>query len=261
MYVGSTFNCPRCGARLMVTNQDAGGPSWIPQRSAGLTPLADAAGQPPWLAGRLPRDVARAPTFIEAQRTSPARPASTESDVVVPLLQSLITGVIIGLPAGTFVALVGHLPWWSVPAIAAGVIIPATWLHRLSAHTRALWTVEKIFNRDVDGDNYTGEPPRQSFEMEVKTGRTIQRFDMPGALEQFYTLARGVLRGKPFSEHEWTPLRRLYSVPTFRQIRSRLLELGYIEWVNPMLHFQGLHITARGRDFMESFVEQYTPLP
>jgi hypothetical protein len=218
-----------------------------------LTPRADATG-PGWL-----HDVARAPTFTEAHRTSPARPASTESDVVVPLLQSLITGVIVGLPVGTFVALAFQWPWWSAPAIAIGAVIPAVWLHRLGAHSRALWTVEKIFNRDVDGDSFTGEPPRQSFEMEVKTGRTIQRFDMPGRLEQFYTLARGILRGKPFSEHEWTPQRRLYSVPTFRQIRSRLLELRYIEWVNPMLHFQGLRVTDRGHDFMESFVEQWSP--
>lgn len=247
--MGSMFDCPRCRARLMVTfhtDQDAGG--W-----RSLTPLADAAG-PGWL-----RDVARSPTFTEAHRTSPARPASTESDVVVPLLQSLITGVIVGLPAGTFVALVCQWPWWSAPAIAVGVIIPAVWLHRLGAHTRALWTVERVIGRDLDGDRQVGPLPVH-LEATITDRRrghsTVWRTQFPGEARFLRRFAAAVDAGTcTFSERDAV----VCGYTQFEALRDQFLLNGWADWRNQAEHRQGVELTEAGEQLLAQMAA--TPLP
>jgi hypothetical protein len=242
---------------IFHTDRDAGWQS--------LMPRADAASPPPWLprdvAPRSSSGVARAPAFTEAHRTSPARPASTESDVVVPLLQSLITGVIVGLPAGTLITLVCRWPWWSAPAIAVGVIIPAVWLHRLSAHTRALWTVEKIIQRDVDSDGNIGQPDVVELRAEIHDRRqdhhnTIWRVTFPGDLRRLRRFAAAIEYGSvKFSERDALAC----GYTRFEELRDLFILNGWAEWRDPQAHQQGVTLTPAG----ESIVEQITntPLP
>jgi len=78
-----------------------------------------------------------------SERWQSVEPATRESDVVVPALQALITGILGGLVAGLLtlvVALVKDWPRWAVPAaVIAGTVVVATaqWAHLLTGDTSA----------------------------------------------------------------------------------------------------------------------------
>lgn len=93
------------------------------------------------------------------ERIAPARSPSVAADVVVPLLQSLITGSLIGGPVGAGVwAIGGHEV--VIPALIL-IIAAADWKLRLSNADRSMWSTERRLGADLDGDGHIGEPTKE----------------------------------------------------------------------------------------------------
>ena len=100
-------------------------------------------------------------TRPEVEAREPARPASFTGDLLVPLAQALVTGCV---AAGALIALgleVG-VAWGGAPlrawAIAALLIVCASWLVLLGQTRRLLWKVETLTGLDLDGDGQRGKP-------------------------------------------------------------------------------------------------------
>ena len=143
-------NCPHCNGELAIIRagrrtKDSGKTfemaSWI---GTGADTLE-----------RANTPTAPAPSF----KQEPARAPTVESDVAVPLLRSVVTGVLFaGCAAGA--ALVFGL---ARPAAFGGVgfVITATasWLHETGELRRLMWRIEERIERDIDGDNQVGQPP------------------------------------------------------------------------------------------------------
>jgi len=91
-----------------------------------------------------------AENYVREQR-SPSRSAEVRADVVVPLLQSAVTGLA-GVVAG--------LAFWGVRGgLALGLaVFCVTWLSLLMDHRRLLWRIERVSHLDLDRDGVRGEP-------------------------------------------------------------------------------------------------------
>lgn len=97
------------------------------------------------------------------QRTSsPARAANPISDVVVPFAQSVITGIPVLIASGAL--------WdWRVGIVAGSASWFLTWQWLLRDHNAQLWRIEEIFNADIDGDGYVGEPQPRERQPQIPT--------------------------------------------------------------------------------------------
>ena len=185
----------------------------------------------------------------------PVRPATRESDVVVPALQALITGILGGLVAGLLtlvVALVRDWPLWSVPAaVIAGTVVGATaqWVHLLS-ETHQLLVKTRRYERPVD-DAVTGPRPREILQVEIResvNGTVHWSIDeLPVSREQLEAIARSIRSGA----HRWSR-RDLSEFPGIGEERAKellgQLEVqGYLAYPKGRNHHEGAQATAKGR--------------
>ena len=90
---------------------------------------------------------------------APARPASFAADLLVPLGQAVITGLLLASLVTFAAARLGYggdlLTWWGGWALAISAV---TWAILLGQHRRLLWAVERVTGRDLDGDGKAGKP-------------------------------------------------------------------------------------------------------
>lgn len=98
-----------------------------------------------------------------ASRTveAPARAASIESDVRVPLYQSVIGGVFVGAAV--------TCAWWALgwrrpilgPVIVTSASAAFFWHNAIGEMRSLLWRLEKWTGKDIDKDGAVGEPPEK----------------------------------------------------------------------------------------------------
>ncbi|NJO00083.1 MAG: hypothetical protein HC875_41200, partial [Anaerolineales bacterium] len=176
--------------------------------------------------------------FSEYERRQPARPASWESDVLVPLAQSAVWGAVGGLLSIGLPVFITGWPWWTpFPAFVLSTSL-AWWL--ISAdHQRALWIVEKMVNRDLDGDGQTGQPETdapKSVSLEV-THRTeagtfvrMFRFDLHPSITEslFQQWGRQALKNGDLTQALWVN-RRSFSREAYTDLLDKLESSGLVQ--------------------------------
>ncbi|HFD38520.1 MAG TPA: hypothetical protein ENJ31_01535 [Anaerolineae bacterium] len=201
------------------------------------------------------------PPQMESLR--PARSASLGADVVVPLVQALITG---GLLAGVIAFLLWQVapdldgdPLAAWAGLALGISTLA-WLVLLGQTRRLLWAVERAIAQDLDGDGAVGKPvppPPPTIRVEVarEDGRQVQFVDLPISPRAAGIIARGVLRGQRLSESAWSGRGGVCSRSEFGRFRAVLIERGWAVWRNPQAPAQGIELTAAGRAVFRRLAE------
>jgi len=235
----SIAKCPHCGQSIKLTKEYATAGWQLSQRFDSAVP-AIATTRP-------------APQVTEAERRTPARPASVESDVMVPGAQALATGValgIIAIPVSIYFQL--H---WTTPLTVLAIGTAGTWMSLLGAHRKLLWTVETIINRDIDGDGATGNPKPARVEVEVTAGRTTQLDDFPGPPEQLQKFANDVYSGRvTFSERGAG--NSGYGATAFKELRKKFIARGWATWRTPGEARQGADLTAKGYAVMHGMADK-----
>lgn len=190
---------------------------------------------------------------VEATRTQPARPASVESDVFVPLLQSLATGIAVAIPT---IGLTLWLRWeWWMPIAAGGVTVTIAWLQLLGAHRKLLWIVETVSNL-VEGDE--PQPQPQSVTMEVKheeAGRIgrMQFVDLPMDVtqDQLIIWASSVVEGiRTPARSNWAGSGKPFSRDTYDLFTKAMVEAGILASIPG----KGNQLTVGGRHALNSLV-------
>ena len=83
---------------------------------------------------------------------APARQASPSSDVLVPFLQSLICGIVVGI-------VVAALATLRIGALSFAVTFALAWFGLLLDHRRLLWSIERVTDFDIDKNGRVGRPP------------------------------------------------------------------------------------------------------
>lgn len=173
----------------------------------------------------------------ELQRES--RPGDLASDVLVPALQAVITGALIGALLGYLASALGY-PGELLP-LAGGIalaVATATWLLLLSdVRRRLLFAIEKVTGQDFDGDQQLGDPTKRVLEVVVKDGghQRIIGADWLGIDDaQLVAFSRGVIGGRGLAEGAWAKDRQAFpkGINEYRRLRGRLLEAGLIQKVS-----------------------------
>ena len=126
------------------------------------------------------------PAGASWERRSPARPGELRGDLVLPIGQSLVTGLV-GTPR---------------TGLIIGVVVFAVAWVLLLLHTRqGLWTVERITGQDSDDDGVVGEPNfvaqiAQSASVRVELaeqhegGHRLRWVDLPVSNDKLSAVAR-----------------------------------------------------------------------
>jgi hypothetical protein len=195
-----------------------------------------------YLSGQSAGDAAEA--WQEVTYTEPARPANTEGDVAVPLLQALITGALTGtvtliLMAMFFDTLKANvwpeLRFWHLIYTWLGTTATVTlakWRDLLDDSRDLLRKMETYVGRDIDGDGHVGEPKRIRLEMiDKRDGKNKQIFEEldidPLALETFM---RAALNGQTLAVSRWTGRNGLFTRSEFDQLTATFRRAGILAW-------------------------------
>ena len=186
--------------------------------------------------------------------------------VVLPLMQALVTGGIIGLVAMLVCRKYEMADWGYWSALCGVLVTLGYWLMAQTIWRRLVRMVEMAWQRDIDGDGYVGEPePAPSVRVEV-TERDNGGFSntqiatLPFA-DRIPLLAQGLLSGVPFSDRRWAGDGRLFTDGELTQVRMELLGRGLIELKVPTAPKQGYVLTRAGRAVMRHFAKQTPALP
>jgi hypothetical protein len=168
------------------------------------------------------------PPGVEAETSTPARPAGFVSDVLVPLVQALITGALL---AGVVVFAVARTDYdgdllglWGILALT---ISSVAWLVLLGQTRRLLWVLERVTGADLDGDGVKGKPQERvvivnaaraqaEAAQQENADRASQFAQFVAALPTKGTAAR-VWEGELGRE-------------TYQQYRAALIRLGWAKW-------------------------------
>ena len=186
---------------------------------------------------------------------------SVGAGVIVPLLQALVTGLLVAIIAALVTAYYKVTDWYFWAAISAALVIFGQWMFSQALWRRIVRLVEREWLVDIDGDGTIGEPepqqPAQSIQVEVTDKNSgfprTDFIELPFSEDNITQLAEGLKIGKPFTEREWCGAGKPLSVNQFRKARVEMLRRGLIEQVNAKDARQGYRLTKAGTAVMRHF--------
>ena len=186
--------------------------------------------------------------------TEPVRDPGLGSDFVLPLLQAVATGVLVGGLA--MISGVGGGGWrafW----LAFLVVALLAWFWTLSVARDTLWRLESVLQKDFDGDGVAGAPvpERPVVRVEVEAGNTLQFVDFHGLTDvaQLQTFASLALEGR-LNEREIKAVLGL-ARSDWQALRDDLLARGLLAWNNSQSKRHGVALTRRGADVVHGVLD------
>ena len=193
---------------------------------------------------------ASTPAVVERRR--PARPGSLESDLLVPLGQAAVSGVLVAGLAGGVAAWAGASRPLLTAVLAGGVVLCATWAVAMLDRRELLWQVERMIHTDLDRDGTVGRPPVTTVEVVDPRNRQIRYVDVPLSDGQLEELARAVLRsGAVFSRRSLPE--GLVNAEVYGDLVARLLPAGLLVQRGRGLE-AGVELTAAGRSWLRRYL-------
>lgn len=259
--------CPHCGRKLQIEINAIGKferppATPLPRKSVTFesshrTPLKNDAA------------ALRLPANYEAESRSASFMPSTEANVKVPLLQSLITGAFVGVPVGALVGWVGvaHGPltiwggiWtgltWGTIAICGVSFFQ--WTSRSRDYNELLWRIESVTGMDVNNDEVVGKPEPRTVRVEVQEGRGWKFSELPGDEQALYDFAVSVSR-KIVTFSERGAAATDYGVENFRRLREVFIQRHYAEWKDANNHQLGVVLRQSGAAVLAAIAKEPPP--
>jgi hypothetical protein len=190
------------------------------------------------------------------------RDPAIESDVVTPVLQSIMSGAVGALVAGAGAVVAGvKTSPWAVAALGGAAVLGLAWYVLLREHRGLLWEVERITGADIDGDGAVGTPgaPESTEPREVRVeitergrNRARMRFvDVPLSDQELESVARAVLvQREAFSQRG---LGDILSQEQYRATYQAMLDGGLLRFKGKSAR-AGVELTGAGRAFLEQYL-------
>jgi hypothetical protein len=172
------------------------------------------------------------------------RQRNARSEVGVPLLWSLVSGLVIIVVLGAWFAL-AHLPL-QIAALIGGTVFAGLWF------TVGAWvwrdeervaSIEQFARVDPDGDGVVGKPEPQRewatpVRLPVEQGKSTKHLDVTVTPQlQAFCTAYLTRRERRFSEQG---ARRFGCEAEFRTMRDAMIKAGLLSWKNEAHHNQGV---------------------
>lgn len=171
----------------------------------------------------------------------PMRQPSVASDVMVPFLQSIITGLIVGTGITTLLWHLADAPFWGTWVIIASTSAVAAWLWRLGTVSETLWTVERIIGRDITGDDVVGKPEAHIVTVRGPGVSTLTPEERKRV--EFIQFIRGIDATGDSTYRRW---QHLLGRTKYEEFRDALLKTGLAEWIDESNHQRGWRLTMPG---------------
>ncbi len=193
-------------------------------------------------------------SHFTAERRRPARPANVESDVIVPLLQSVAVAIAVSV-AGLYLSMFFDLFAWHLSCFG-GLLAGGIWfIAALFLGRDLLWIVESITTYDIDGDGVIGPPPVTELAVNVTDGadRIHKQYRQTLGVEpdRMVKFAEGVLAGRGMAVNAWTGSNGLFSRTEFDGLMAELERSGLVERENPGQSNSARRLTDEGREAFE----------
>jgi len=189
----------------------------------------------------------------------PQRWPSVKSDVTTPLLQAVVTAVLLATLI-TFVlwALFG-LNVVKTFGVTICLSLTIAWFWRLGVVTQTLWQVEEKLGVDITGDHVVGKPEPSVVRLEIVQGNRVQYVDIEG-LDDLPMLRRFAILGLTNRFNERAVKNELgWTRERWQVVRDRLVERGLVEWNGQQEgSTQGVTLTDEGRETMEQVLKHST---
>ena len=195
----------------------------------------------------------------DVYHSEPARAASVASDVAVPALQSLISGVVAG---AVTLALCVAFGWqMRIAGAVALAVLALAWVWLLVDHRRLLWAVENLTHADVNRDGAIGQLEPARLVLEVKhSGGERSGFDfLHLGIDQadFLTWARAVLGGQSLAVGQWVGRGRLFTRGQYDALMSELERAGIVRAADARNPQSGRELSPAGRAALRACVREH----
>lgn len=207
------------------------------------------------------------------QRRTPARSASIESEVKVPLLEAIVSGGGLGLTAAFITALcASYFEWsWWIPVLITGLVTTVgavgIWFILLIDHRKLLVIIEDITGIDLDGldgDGTKGKPGNSGItRIEVTDRRTeleegeerkqMQFGDLPVDEETLRNIAIAIFYDKGSFSRSALVEARVISDSACRKLHEAMREAGWARYVDDK-PTSGTELTGKGRAILRHFL-------
>lgn len=186
-----------------------------------------------------------------AEFLRPARAAGVGSDVLVPLFQAMVSGLLIG---GLSLWPVIRFYWaWYIPLIIGGGAFSVAWFLLLQSHRASLWDKERYTNTAAGP---AADPEQIRVKLRIEESPDHYKFvDLPLAPDQLRTIAKATVNGRSFSLASWAGRGKLLTRSQFETVRDWLIANDYALWADPSNHNQGVNFTNKGSAFWRGLAE------
>jgi len=133
------------------------------------------------------------PVASEFERRASTREASVRSDVLVPLLQSVVSGLFVGILAGVALGI-------EAGAVGCVGVAAGFWLWQMAEHNSQVWRIERWLGSDAQPEQPKAVERLVRVELASDDGRALRWLDIDIEEPKLRAVAQGVLhRGLAFS--------------------------------------------------------------
>ena len=194
-----------------------------------------------------------------ARQYEPQRWPTPKADVATPLLQAVVTAVLISVTITAIVWQITGVNPTPVLATTFCLTLTLTWFWRLGVVTETLWHVEEAIGHDLTGDHVVGKPtpaPRPSVRIEVARDNHAEYVDLE--LEDLPELRKFALLGITGRFNERAVKQQFnWSRERWQEVRDDLIARGWVEW-NGNDGRQGVNLTALGEKALREVLAHTT---
>ncbi|GAB4440011.1 MAG: hypothetical protein Kow0031_21940 [Anaerolineae bacterium] len=196
--------------------------------------------------------------ITSAYRKTPVRKMELMADVVVPMAQATISGLMIGGLSTPLFAAAQNVPWYA-GIYLGGISVGLVWVFRLATSRETLWVVEELTGADLDNDGHTGPPPSYGVRTELKTTDGWQFDNLPGQPPALHKFATAISSGESFTERNATAAG--LSQPEWNALRDKFVANNWAYWRNPQRPQVGVELLRAGRAVLRSIAATPPPPP
>lgn len=198
---------------------------------------------------------------------APAGSPTMEANVAIPLLQSAISGLFIGVGSTIITTALyqyGGLYFW--PSLGYGLMwgVGLTfvssaflWWQRLGYYDALLWRIETITGLDLDDDEEIG-PPEHTVSVKVEQGKRWQFESLPGGAQAVFKFAQSVT-GEAITFSEAGARQSGYGAANFAKLRDLFIKRGWADWKDPANRQQGVILYRNGQSVLKAIASDPPP--
>ena len=180
------------------------------------------------------------------------RTPDVTADFLVPLLQSVASGWIVGIAAGV-VCTAFHWPLWPAPLVGVGSLA-LVWFTSLGDRRPPL--PEPPAEAHVSIPGFDVPEVKLKLQVEEDGGRTLRYGELPIEERALRRVARGVQDGQSFAVSVWSGRGKPLTRSEFEQLRGWMLRHDYLRWKDPRYRQLGMEFTRKGEALLRALAEE-----